>query len=66
MLALGVGCLVGIDIVILTVYTLVEVLTGGSLIATRISNVELPEMISGVSSKFMPHPKPLVSYLHGD
>ena len=47
MLALGVGFLVGIDLVILVVYTVVGSFQG-NLRATLISNTENPEETSGV------------------
>lgn len=48
MLALGVGFLVLIDLIILVIYTLVEGIRG-NLGAMRVSHVERPEEISGVS-----------------
>ena len=48
MLAMGVGFLVLIDLIILVVYTIVEVLQG-NLQAMRIPNIEHPEETDGVS-----------------
>ncbi len=48
MLALGVALLASIDLIILTVYTLVEAFEG-DLLATRISDRENPEDLIGVS-----------------
>ena len=48
MLALGVAVLVAIDIIILTTYNLVEGLRG-NFVATKVSNLENPEDLSGVS-----------------